>query len=77
MMAYYAKEDDQWADHYDYGGYEEVPQEHQLEERLVEGLDNHVEGSMNRALIKALQPYSEHLKNYGKRQMQAALGTTP
>lgn len=75
-MAYYAKEADQWA-YADYGGYEEVPVEHQLEEQLVEALDHHVEGSVNRALIKALQPYAEPLKNYGMRQMQAALGTTP
>lgn len=72
-MAYYTEEVDQWTHYDDYAGYEEVPYEHQLEEQLVEALDTHVQGSVNRALIKALQPYAEPLKNHGKCKFTVSL----
>lgn len=65
-MAYYAEEADQLAEYADQGEYEEVPYEHQLEEQLVEALDSHVQGSVNKALINAIKPFTQPLQNYGK-----------
>ncbi|XP_078506777.1 uncharacterized protein LOC144766984 [Lissotriton helveticus] len=69
-MAYYAEEDNQWAEYNEYEEYE--PQEEHLEENLVEALDTHVQGSVNSALIKALKPFAKPLQNYGKRKFKSA-----
>ncbi|XP_078518978.1 uncharacterized protein LOC144784190 [Lissotriton helveticus] len=74
-MAYYAKEEDRWVELNEYAEYDE-PEEHHMEEQLVQALDTHVQGSVNRALIKALQHFTKPLKNYGKRKFGAAQGET-
>ncbi|KAJ1138882.1 hypothetical protein NDU88_005262 [Pleurodeles waltl] len=38
--------------------YGEYSEGHQMEERLVEALDFHVQDSVNRALVKALRPFA-------------------
>ncbi|XP_078534999.1 uncharacterized protein LOC144821637 [Lissotriton helveticus] len=45
---------------------------HQLEENLVEALDCQVQGSVNKALIKALKPFTKPLQKYGKRKFKSA-----
>lgn len=72
-MVYYAEEEDQWVEFNKYAEYEE-PEEHLIEEHLVEALDTHAQGSVNRTLIKALQPFTKPLKNYGKRKFGASQG---
>ncbi|KAJ1139157.1 hypothetical protein NDU88_005534 [Pleurodeles waltl] len=59
-MAYYAKEDEQYQE------LQDMPLEHQMEERLVEALGHHVQDSVNWALIKALKPFTQPLTNFAK-----------
>ncbi|KAJ1174087.1 hypothetical protein NDU88_005910 [Pleurodeles waltl] len=59
-MAYYADEE--------YQELQEVPIEHQMEERLVEALGHHVKDSVNWALIQALKPFAQPLANFGRRE---------
>ncbi|KAJ1090361.1 hypothetical protein NDU88_003494 [Pleurodeles waltl] len=61
-MAYYANEDEQYQE------LQEMPIEHQMEERLVEALGHHVQDSVNWALIQALKPFSQALTNFGRRE---------
>ncbi|XP_078503027.1 uncharacterized protein LOC144761602 [Lissotriton helveticus] len=71
-MAYYAEEADQWAEYADEVQYDE--DEHQLEEQLLEALDSHVQGSVNKALVNALKPFTKPLLNYGKRKFKSHHG---
>ncbi|KAJ1204833.1 hypothetical protein NDU88_000271 [Pleurodeles waltl] len=57
-VAYHADEEEQYQE------LQEVPIEHQMEERLVEALGHPVQDSMNWALIQALKP----LANFGRRE---------
>ncbi|KAJ1162955.1 hypothetical protein NDU88_003419 [Pleurodeles waltl] len=52
-MAYCANDDEQ------YGELQEMPAEHQMEERLVEALGHHVQDSVNWALIQALSNFAK------------------
>ncbi|KAJ1148350.1 hypothetical protein NDU88_001187 [Pleurodeles waltl] len=61
-MAYYADEEQ-------FQELQEVPLEHQLEERLVEELEHHVQDSVNWALIKALKPFTQSLTNFGRKEL--------
>ncbi|KAJ1173265.1 hypothetical protein NDU88_005102 [Pleurodeles waltl] len=61
-MAYYANDDEQ------YGELQEIPSEHEMEERLVEALGYHVQDSVNWALIQALKPFTQPLSNFAKRE---------
>ncbi|KAJ1084073.1 hypothetical protein NDU88_004227 [Pleurodeles waltl] len=61
-MAYYANDDEQ------YDELQEMPAEHQMEERLVEALGHHVQDSVNWALIQALKPFTQPLSNFAKRE---------
>ncbi|KAJ1103503.1 hypothetical protein NDU88_000926 [Pleurodeles waltl] len=61
-MAYYANEDEQCQER------QEMPLEHQMEERLVEALGHHVQDSVNWALIQALKPFTQPLTNFAKRE---------
>ncbi|KAJ1083469.1 hypothetical protein NDU88_003628 [Pleurodeles waltl] len=61
-MAYYVDEEEQCQE------LQEVPVEHQMEERLVEALGHHVHDSMNWALIWALKPFTQPLTNFGRRE---------
>ncbi|KAJ1080117.1 hypothetical protein NDU88_000338 [Pleurodeles waltl] len=47
---------------------QEMPIEHQMEERLVEALGHHVQDSVNWALIQALKPFTQPLANFGRRE---------
>ncbi|KAJ1154527.1 hypothetical protein NDU88_007278 [Pleurodeles waltl] len=62
-MAYYADEEDQIQD------LQEMPLEHQMEERLVEPLGHHVQDSVNWALMKALKPFTQPLTNFDSREL--------
>ncbi|KAJ1162734.1 hypothetical protein NDU88_003200 [Pleurodeles waltl] len=61
-MAYNANEDEQYQE------LQEMPLEHQMEERLVEALGHHVQDSVNWALIQALKPFTQPLTNFAKRE---------
>ncbi|KAJ1137912.1 hypothetical protein NDU88_004308 [Pleurodeles waltl] len=63
-MAYHANEEQ-------YQELQEVPIEHQMEERLVEAPGHHVQDSVNWALIQALKPFTQHLANFGRREFLA------
>ncbi|KAJ1141410.1 hypothetical protein NDU88_007743 [Pleurodeles waltl] len=62
-MAYYAGEDDFYQDQPDF------TDEH-MEERLVGALGNHVQDSVNQALINALKPYAQPLRRFGQRELR-------
>ncbi|KAJ1086375.1 hypothetical protein NDU88_006494 [Pleurodeles waltl] len=61
-MAYYANEDEQYQE------LQEMPLEHQMEERLVEALAHHVQDSVNWALIQALKHFTPPLTTFAKRE---------
>ncbi|KAJ1167313.1 hypothetical protein NDU88_007705 [Pleurodeles waltl] len=61
-MAYYANDEEQCEE------LQEMPLEHQMEERLVEALGHHVQDSVNWALIQALKPFTQPLTNFVKRE---------
>ncbi|KAJ1184984.1 hypothetical protein NDU88_001780 [Pleurodeles waltl] len=62
IMAYYANEEEQYQE------LQEMPLEHQMEERLVEALGHHVQDSVNWELIQALKPFTQPLTNFAKRE---------
>ncbi|KAJ1181192.1 hypothetical protein NDU88_006402 [Pleurodeles waltl] len=61
-MAYYANDEEQYEE------LQEMPLEHQMEERFVEALGHHVQDSVNWALIQALKPFTQPLTNFAKRE---------
>ncbi|KAJ1098695.1 hypothetical protein NDU88_003802 [Pleurodeles waltl] len=61
-MAYHTDEEEQFQE------LQDVPIEHQMEERLVETLGHHVQDSMNWVLIQALKPFTQTLANFGRRE---------
>ncbi|KAJ1197514.1 hypothetical protein NDU88_001371 [Pleurodeles waltl] len=62
-MAYYAGEDDFYQDQPDFT-------DDHMEERLVEALGYHVQGSVNQALINALKPFAQPLRRFGQRELR-------
>ncbi|KAJ1108136.1 hypothetical protein NDU88_005518 [Pleurodeles waltl] len=62
-MVYYTDEEEQYQE------LQEVPAEHQGEERLVEALGHHVQDSVNWALIRALKPFTQPMTNFGRREL--------
>ncbi|KAJ1138736.1 hypothetical protein NDU88_005117 [Pleurodeles waltl] len=70
-MAYYADGDEQYQE------LQEMPVEHQMEERLVEALGYHVEDSVNWALIQALKPFTKPLTSFGRREFLGEGGQQP
>ncbi|KAJ1157300.1 hypothetical protein NDU88_010015 [Pleurodeles waltl] len=62
-MAYYAGEDDFYQDQPDF------TDEH-MEERLVEALGYHVQDSVNQAIINALKPFAQPLRQFGQRELR-------
>ncbi|KAJ1102430.1 hypothetical protein NDU88_007480 [Pleurodeles waltl] len=62
-MAYYVDEEEYFQ------GEAEVPYDYQMEERLVQALGHLVQDSVNQALIKALKPFAQHLKSFGRREL--------
>ncbi|KAJ1098410.1 hypothetical protein NDU88_003521 [Pleurodeles waltl] len=62
-MEYYAEEDEHYQEK------AEVAFEHQMEERLVQALGHHVQDSDNKALIKALKPFTQPLVRFGQKEL--------
>ncbi|KAJ1197286.1 hypothetical protein NDU88_001148 [Pleurodeles waltl] len=56
-----------------YGDYNEQPGQH-IEECLVEALDFHVQDSVNKALVKALNPFAQPIFNFGLRRSGTGSG---
>ncbi|KAJ1108696.1 hypothetical protein NDU88_006067 [Pleurodeles waltl] len=55
MMSYYADDEEGYME------YAEVPYDQHMEEHLVEALNNQVDDSVKKALIKALRPFTQPL----------------
>ncbi|KAJ1098700.1 hypothetical protein NDU88_003807 [Pleurodeles waltl] len=61
-MAYHADEQEQYQE------LQDVPIEHQMEERLVDALGHHVQDSMNWAQIQAFKSFTQPLANFFRRE---------
>ncbi|KAJ1197528.1 hypothetical protein NDU88_001385 [Pleurodeles waltl] len=57
-----------------YGEYDAGHYDQHMEERLVEALDFHVQGSVNKALVKALRPFAQPIFNFGVRRFGPGSG---
>ncbi|KAJ1134872.1 hypothetical protein NDU88_001318 [Pleurodeles waltl] len=73
-ILHFEKMAQQFPDDDQYGEYAAGQYDQHIEECFVEALDFHVQGSVNKALVKALHPFAQPIFNFGVRRFGAGSG---